>query len=290
VTDEIALVVLAAGRGERFGGLKQLAPAGPNGEALMDYSIHNALTVGFTRLVVVVRAEIEETIRAHFRQRWDLRIRPEYAVQPTVPSTGKPAGTAYAVLATRPVVGDQPLVAINADDVYGATALGALHGWLSERGSLHALVAFPLVQTLLPGTATVARALCHRRPDGMLSELVEAAVEVSDGTFVARPFDRGEPIDVDANQLVSMNAFAFRPSIWPILDQALDQAAAGTTGPSEEALLPAVIGGLLDRIGVVVLPVADRCVGITWSRDLEPLQQEIRRRIEVGDLPATVGA
>ena len=285
--DGIALVVLAAGRGERFGGVKQLAPAGPNGETLMDYSIYNALAVGFGRAVVVVRSQIEEAVTAHLHNCWADQLPVAYVNQPTSPLTEKPDGTAHAVLAARGVLGDQPFAVINADDLYGQPALGALHGWLSRRGSLHALVAFPLARTLLPDSAPVVRALCQRKPDGTLAGLVEATVECREGSFVARPLNRAEATEVEGHQLVSMNAFVFRPSIWPILDEAVNAGPAGSGG---EALLPAVIDSALARVDVVVLPIADRCVGITWPRDLDALKQDVRQRIDAGELPARVGS
>jgi hypothetical protein len=278
VKEEVALVVLAAGRGERFGGLKQLAPAGPNGEAVMDYSIHNALAVGFDRVVVVVRSEIEGAVKDHLRRRWGEGLPVAYAKQSTA------AGTAHAVVAAGATVGQRPFAVINADDLYGKTALEALHEWLSRDGSLHALVAFRLIRTLLPGSTTVTRALCQRQPDGTLAGLVEVAVERRDETLLARPLDGTEPTEVDANQLVSMNAFGFRPTLWPLLNEAV----AASPVAAGEALLPTVVAGLLDRIGVVVLPVADRCAGVTWFEDLDALRREVRRAIAAGELPARV--
>jgi nucleotidyltransferase-like protein len=281
VTEGVALVILAAGRGERFGGLKQLAPAGPNGETMMDYSIHNGLAAGFTRIIIVVRSEIEGAVEAHVRQQWGEGLPVAYATQP-IASTGKPGGTAGAVLAARGVVANEPFVVSNGDDLYGQPPLGALHGWLSESGSSHALAGFPLIETLLPGSGPVTRALCGRRPDGTLARLVEAAVESRHGRFVARPLDGSPPIEVGPDALVSMNAFAFRASVWPLLEHAIS-ASAPRAG---EILLPVVVAGLLDHTSVVVLPVADRCIGVTWARDLAGLQEDVRRRIQLGELPA----
>jgi NDP-sugar pyrophosphorylase family protein len=284
MVDGIALVVLAAGVAERFGDLKQLAPAGPNGETLMDYSIHNGLAAGFGRVVVVVRSEIEEEVMAHLNRGWTDRAPITQVTQATL-TTGKPAGTAHAVLAARAAVGDQPLAVINADDLYGQPGLAALHDWLSRRGSIHALVALPLAATLLPDSAAVTRALCERRPDGTLAGLVESAVERHGRGFLARPLAGTDATEVDASQLVSMNAFGFRPSIWP----PLEQAVTAEVSPGE-ARLPAVVAGMLDHIDVAVLPVADRWLGITWPRDLDLVRQEVRRRIEAGELPARIGS
>jgi NDP-sugar pyrophosphorylase family protein len=284
MVDGIALVVLAAGVAERFGDLKQLAPAGPNGETLMDYSIHNGLAAGFGRVVVVVRSEIEEQVMAHLNRGWADRAPITQVTQATL-TTGKPAGTARAVLAARAAVGDQPLAVINADDLYGQPGLTALHDWLSRRGSIHALVALPLAATVLPDSAAVTRALCERRPDGTLAGLVESAVERHGRGFLARPLAGTDATEVDASQLVSMNAFGFRPSIWP----PLEQAVTAEVSPGE-ARLPAVVAGMLDHIDVAVLPVADRWLGITWPRDLDLVRQEVRRRIEAGELPARIGS
>jgi hypothetical protein len=285
VMDGMALVVLAAGQGLRFGDLKQLVPVGPNGETLMDYSIHNAREVGFVRVVVVVRAEIEEPIMAHLNGRWAGRIPITGVIQTTSPATGKPQGTARAVLSARGSLTDQPLAVINADDLYGQPALAALHDWLSRHGSLHSLVAFPLAATLLPDASPVTRALCQRRLDGTLAGLVESEVEPGGTGFVVRPVDGGDVAEVDGNQLVSMNAFGFRPSIWSALEEAV---TALPEGPGE-ARLPSVVAGMLDRVDVAVLPVADRCLGITWPSDLEMVKQEVGRRIEAGELPARIG-
>lgn len=283
--DGMAVVVLAAGRGQRFGDVKQLVPVGPTGETLMDYSIHNARAAGFGRVVVVVRSEIEEPVMTHLNGRWADRIPITPVIQPTSPATGKPQGTAPAVLSARGSVSDQPLAVINADDLYGQPALAALHDWLSRRGSLHALVAFPLAATLLPDAPPVTRALCQRRLDGTLAGLVESEVERHRQGFLARPVDGSEAAEVDGNQLVSMNAFGFRPSIWP----ALDQAVTALGDVAGEARLPVVVAGMLDRIDVAVLPVADRCLGITWTRDLDAVKGEVGRRIEAGELPSRIG-
>jgi NDP-sugar pyrophosphorylase family protein len=284
VVDGIALVVLAAGLGERFGALKQLTPVGPNGETLMDYSIHNGLTAGFGRVVVVVRSGIEEPIMAHLDRSWAGRASIAHVTQATS-SSGKPGGTAPAVLSARDAVGERPLAVINADDLYGRPALSALHDWLSRRGSIHALVALPLAATLLPDSSAVTRALCQRRPDGMLAGLVESDVERHGPGFLARPLDGTDAAEVDGSQLVSMNAFGFRPSIWSLLPPAV----SARVSPGE-ARLPAIVAGMLDVTDVAVLPVADRWLGITWPRDLDAVRQEVHRRIEAGELPARIGS
>jgi NDP-sugar pyrophosphorylase family protein len=284
MVDGIALAVLAAGLGERFGDVKQLAPVGPNGETLMDYSIHNALTAGFGRVVVVVRSEIEEPIMAHLDRCWAGRASIGHVTQATS-SGGKPGGTAPAVLCARDAVGDQPLAVINADDLYGRPALAALHDWLSRRGSIHALVALPLAATLLPHSAAVTRALCQRRPDGMLAGLVESDVERHGRGFLARPLDGTNAAEVGGSQLVSMNAFGFRPSIWSLLEPAISARVA-----PGEARLPAVVAGMLDVTDVAVLPVADRWLGITWPGDFDAVREEVRRRIEARELPARIGS
>jgi hypothetical protein len=250
----------------------------------MDYSIHNGLAAGFGRIVVVDRSGIEEPIMAHLERGWAGRAVISHVTQPT-PSGGKPEGTACAVLSARGAVGDQPLGVINADDLYGRPALAALHDWLSRRGSIHALVALPLAATVLPDSGAVTRALCQRRPDGMLAGLVESHVERHAQGFLARPLDGTAAVEVDGSQLVSMNAFGFRPSIWSLLEPAV---SAGLS--SGEARLPAVVAGMLDVTNVAVLPVADRWLGITWPRDLDAVRHEVHRRIEIGELPARIGS
>lgn len=286
----VTLVVLAAGVGERFGGLKQLAPVGPGGEALMDYSIHGAVEAGCQRVVVVVRSEIDEAIRDHFRTLLPDRPGFDFVEQPVRPS-GKPAGTAMAVMACRAVLGNDPFIVINSDDLYLPPVLSVLVRWLSGSGTSHALVGFPLGLTVLPGSGPVTRAVCRRRHDGALDELIESNVERKGEGFVGHPVSGGHDMVLSASQLVSMNAWGFRSSVWSGLEPVVERMRVAAA-PDAEVFLPVAVTGLsrssrLSRrdVDVTVLPVDVPCFGVTWAEDLEALREQVQALIESGVYP-----
>src|SRR5438270_5962275 len=186
------LVLLAAGMGSRFGGPKQIAPIGPEGSALIDYAAHDAVAAGFGRLVLIVRGEIADAVEEHVQRHWPADLRPEYVRQDLEPAAAtaiaagrtKPLGTAHALVAAAPVIGDGPFGVANADDLYGASAFRLLAGHLAGGGEGagvgHALVAYRLANTLL-GDRPVNRALCQVGPGGRLTGIVEGAVHVGNG-------------------------------------------------------------------------------------------------------------
>jgi hypothetical protein len=292
----VQLVILAAGHGRRFGGLKQLAPVGPNGEAIMDYTARAAQSCGFSGIVLVVRAEIAEEVASHVRHRWPSDLPVDFACQPAVP------GTAQAVLSTRPLVSG-PFGVANADDLYGEAALRLIvehvDGGLAatdptDRGATrsatteHLLVAYRLARTVLSG-ATVTRGLCEVGPDHRLERVVEHRVHLhDDGSFDATPLpgsaaaagDRLERALLSGNELVSMNLWGFDPRLFDELDEAV-RAFDPTTASRPELLLPDVVGQLVrtGRDQVRVVETENRCIGITHREDIPIVRGEIVREI-----------
>jgi len=279
------LVVLAAGQGRRFGGLKQLAPVGPHGEAVMDYSIHDALGIGFERLVLVVRPDIEPAVRAHLDAVWGRPSPVAYATQEVDLGRGEAPGTAPAVLCARALVGESPFAVINADDLYGPDPVRLLAGHLGAGGDAHAVVGFALSHTVWPESGLVSRALCERRHDGTLAGLVEATISVGSGDaeFAATPIAGGAKRGVSGDQLVSMNAWGFRPSFWPLLERGVH------AGGAAEVLLPEVVAGLVPTIVVDVLATGARCLSVTWASDVVALRREVRALIDAGAYPCRLG-
>ncbi len=292
----VQLVILAAGHGRRFGGLKQLAPVGPNGESIMDYTALAAMACGFTGVVVVVRQEIEDEVASHVRRRWPAHLDVRYARQPPVP------GTAQAVLCTRPLV-DGPFGVANADDLYGEAALrlivehldahgGASGEMLDERcpADRHLLVAYQLARTVLSG-ATVTRGLCAVGSDHRLERIAEHKVHMhDDGTFDAVPLADAAPralaggersrtqILLSGHELVSMNLWGFHTRLFGELDEAV-AAFDPDTAERPELLLPDVVGRLV-RSGqddVHVVETANRCIGITHREDIAIVRSEVAR-------------
>lgn len=299
------LVVLAAGLGRRFGGLKQLAPVGPNGEAILDYTGRDALSLGFSPIVLVVREEIRAELRDHLARSWPSGAPVEMADQRLDESLGragaspsedpagrdKPLGTAQAVLSARRFLKGSFAV-VNADDLYGRGALSMLYRHLCRHRPLeHALVSFRLGDTL-GGPGPVTRALCAADEDGFLSGLSESSVRrTKSGALVARPVtareDQDHPLGED--DPVSMNLWGFRPGIFGLLEQELGGfLRSGGAGEGRELLLPSVIGR---RIGdralgrVRVLRADGRCVGITHPGDLERLRADLAAMVGSGEYP-----
>ena len=283
-------MLLAAGMGSRFGGPKQIAPIGPGGSALIDYAARDAAAAGFGRLVLIVRGEIIEAVEAHVAAQWPVALRPEYVRQDLEPAAvaavaagrAKPLGTAHALVAAAPVLGDGPFGVANADDLYGPSAFKLLADHLAGGGG-HALVAYRLANTLL-GDRPVNRALCQIDTDGRLTGVVEGAVQVGDGGGLAwRPIGAPES-DVrpmTGDEPVSMNLWGFTPEILPVLRAAFDDfAAGGRIAAGEELFLPNVVGEHLAGRGgetggaldVRVLVSDGRCLGVTHPDDVPLLQ------------------
>ena len=284
------LVILAAGHGRRFGGLKQLAPVGPNGEAIMDYTARAAQACGFDGIVVVVREEIHDEILEHVRAAWPATLPVAMVCQPPVP------GTAQAVLAARPAI-EGPFGVANADDLYGTDALGALVAHFSSpvsalgardadplAPSRHVLVAYRLVRTVLTAGG-VTRGLCDVGNDGQLLRIVEHHVDLrDDGGFDAIPLARhgahaGEPAEpraLSGAERVSMNLWGFHARILDHLTEAVARFDP-ERAPRPELLLPDVVGSLLEdgRDSVHVLDTSARCIGITHREDIAIVRDEL---------------
>lgn len=265
----VSLVVLAAGMGRRFGALKQVAPVGPGGEALLDHTMGDAHVPGVDGAVLVVRPEIRDEVVAHVEQRW---IGPLDVVEQPGPDEGrtKPWGAAEAVaLALEGRRGS--VVVANADDYYGLDALESLVDWLraAPTGS-GALVTWPLAATTSTQGA-VSRAVCDVGPDGRLRGMVEHhEVVASGGGFTS---EHG-PVAADAP--VSMNLWGLPAAIGPALAAEVALFRATHVGdPEAELPLPTALDALVARgaLDITVLPVGTTWVGVTHPDDLEPARQ-----------------
>lgn len=294
---DTALVIMAAGIGSRFGGgIKQLESVGPNGEIIMDYSIHDALEAGFNKIVFIIRRDIEADFREVIGDRIEAicakkGVEVAYAFQSldavpegvTVPEgRTKPWGTGQAVLAAREVV-DRPFVVINADDYYGKEAFVKLHAFLCEEGeqNTYAMAGFVLKNTLSENGG-VTRGVCRMDAEGYLTDVVETSniVKTAGGAEV-------DGVSVDAESLVSMNMWGLRPEFMETLDQgfqAFFQGAARENPLKAEYLLPIYIGQLLQqgKVRVQVLQTGDKWFGVTYREDKPAVVESFRRLVEAG--------
>lgn len=263
---EPSLVIMAAGLGSRFGGVKQLAPVGPSGEAILDFSIIDALAAGFGEMILIVRTEIEDDVRAHLANLHSDREFTFVRQDDLGPVRTKPWGTLHAVLSAAKAI-NGPFAVINADDYYGPTSFDIAAECLSssERG-LSANVAFELGNTV-PPVGAVTRAVTAVA-DGYLTAIVETdgCERVPDGTFSA-----GGTV-VPATTPVSMNLWCFHQSVLDDFNERWDAFYAASAGDAKaECQLPTVIGELMtaDRLTVKVVPSSEKWIGITNPDDFD---------------------
>ncbi|MEW6336757.1 MAG: NTP transferase domain-containing protein [Acidobacteriota bacterium] len=286
---ETNLVVMAAGIGSRYGGLKQLEPVGPSGEVLLDYAVHDALAAGVRRVVFVVRRDIEAAFRAVVGSRYETRAEIAYAFQelddlpagfspPT--GRGKPWGTGHALHAAR-AAADGPVIVINADDFYGPESFALLARFLAAPPDTpvarHALVAYRLANTL-SAHGTVSRGVCDVDGEGWLRRVTEwERIEASPEGPVHTGADGSRHL-FTGGERVSMNCWGFAPSIFAQLGPRLSAfLAARGDDPAAEFYLPAAVNDLLAEGSIAVRAFATEWpwFGITHRQEAD----EVRRRL-----------
>jgi dTDP-glucose pyrophosphorylase len=294
------LLILAAGMGSRYGGLKQIDPMGPNGESVLDYSIFDALRAGFQDIVFVIRRDILDPFRATVGARWENRANVRYAFQEltdipepfAVPADrAKPWGTAHAIRAARTVI-DAPFAAINADDFYGADAFRVLSAFLSAPDAAptaHAMAAFRLDQTL-SANGTVSRGVCLSHGDNLLSGIQEHTQVLRDPATGALVDQAAPDAHLTGAEPVSMNCWGFRPSIFDELESAFRDflASPAAASPKAEFTIPAVIDGMIrgGRGTVALLPTTSRWFGVTYHDDKPLVQAAIGELVASGQYPS----
>lgn len=289
-----ALVIMAAGLGSRFGGgIKQLAPVGPNGEIIMDYSIHDALEAGFDKVIFIIRKDLEKDFREIIGNRIEKFCEVEYAFQEldclpegfSLPEDRvKPWGTGQAVLVCRDVL-HEPFAVINADDYYGKQAFAEVHDYLVKHADekYHYCMAGFILKNTLSDNGGVTRGICRIDEDRHLTDIVE--------TSDIRKSPRGAVIGaaeepVDENSYVSMNMWGLTPEFLDILDKGfcefLDSLKPGEI--KAEYLLPTIIGGLLKegKIQVTLLETQDKWFGVTYAEDRQSVVDSFAKLIAEG--------
>lgn len=301
-----ALVIMAAGMGSRFGGgIKQLEPVGPNGEIIMDYSIHDAIATGFNKVVFIIRKDIKEAFHDAIGKRIEgicnrLNVEFAYAYQELddLPEgikkpvdRNKPWGTGQAVLVCKDII-KEPFVVINADDYYGKEAFKEAYSYLTNLPSADimqiCMVSFVLKNTL-SDNGGVTRGVCEVDGHGMLADIEETHnIEKEDGKAVIHKEDGDVFLDVDSP--VSMNMWGITPEFFEILKTGFDEFLEKTesTDLKAEYLLPTMIGDLLSdgKLKVKVLQSHDQWFGVTYKEDKESVTAALRGLIEEGVYPS----
>lgn len=271
------LVVMAAGLGSRFGGTKQLVTIGPNGEAFLDYAIADGRAAGVERVVLVVRSEIEDDVRAHLVRRYGTdEVATLVCQDHHGPARAKPWGTAHAVLSAAPAV-DGPFLVVNADDYYGASSYRLAADALAARPEEAVLVGFELARTL-PSHGAVSRGVCTVDDLGRLVGLVEThGIARSDDGIAAT--DPAGPLDPATT--VSMNMWGFPRSVLDALGPRFDAfVATHASDPKAEMYLPSVVADLQTEglLSVSVVRSTEDWIGVTNPDDLQTARSTLAMR------------
>jgi len=289
------LLVLAAGMGSRYGGLKQIDPVGPTGETIIDYSIYDAIRAGFGKLVFVIRKDIEQQFKEIIGSRFDKRIAVEYAFQEldklpagfTVPpGRTKAWGTTQAILMAEDVI-REPFAAINADDFYGADSFQVLAKQLQSGSGDYSMVGFILRNTL-SDFGSVARGVCQVDAANYLKSILELTKIEKDGTGAKSINPDGSITKLSGDEPVSMNMWGFTPTIFPHLRREFTEFLK-LQGKAEksECYIPMTVGDLI-RSGQAkcqVLRSAASWFGVTYREDRPHVVQSIQGLISKGQYP-----
>ena len=297
------LVVMAAGMGSRFGGLKQIAPVGDHGEAILDYSIFDAYEAGFRTAVIVIKEAIREDFMQTVGKRLEkspMEIRYAYQELTKLPEgyalpegRTKPWGTSHAVLCAKEAVGDEPCAVINADDYYGKSAFKVIYDYLSNAADGekydYCMVGYELSKTVTEN-GSVARGICETDEEGLLTDVTEQTrIEKYPGG-IHYTQDSENWTDVPEDTIVSMNFWGFTPSFLEEVRMGfpafLDKALAENPMKAE-FYLPSVVSRLLleKKATVRVLRSADRWYGVTYAADKPGVVAALRQMAAEGKYP-----
>ncbi len=292
------LLVMAAGMGSRYGGVKQIDAVGMHGETLLDYGIFDAKNAGFGKVVFIIRKDIEKDFRERLFDRVARNMDAEYVFQSRdsllteeealiSKDRTKPWGTIHAVLCAKDVV-KTPFAVINSDDYYGRSAYVTMSKYLSNLkndDNTHAMVGFVLENTMSP-SGSVTRAICNRK-DGKLTDLVETfKIFWRDGKVISA-FDDHEEI-LTGKELVSMNFFGFTPRAFDSFQAYWDEFKKNHIAePKTECLLPSGVAEMIEKGegSVEVLSSDDKWFGMTYPEDKPMVMASLRSKIESGYYP-----
>ncbi|MBE6787491.1 MAG: nucleotidyltransferase [Ruminococcaceae bacterium] len=286
---DITLVVMAAGMGSRFGGLKQIEPVGRNGEAILDFSVYDAIEAGFTKVVFVIKHAIEKDFKEFVGKRIENKIKVEYVFQEidilpegfTCPANReKPWGTAHAILCCKDVV-KEPFAVINADDFYGKSAFLKIADYLQNEKANYCMVGFRLVNTLTEN-GHVSRGVCEIDNHSCLTKVTERT-KIINCNYTEDDGKTWEALSPDT--VVSMNLWGFMPDIFGYIESGFKEFLNQKINvPKSEYYLPSVVSSLIEKgeKQVKVLVAEDKWYGVTYKEDKESVVNAIGAMIDAG--------
>jgi len=295
------LLVLAAGMGSRYGGLKQIDPMGPSGETILDYSVFDAIRAGFGKVVFIIRPDFEQDFRERIAAKFAAQIEVGFAFQTldrlpqgfTVPvGREKPWGTTHAILCAQDAV-HTPFAVINADDFYGRDSYATLGQYLAglQNSELtYAMVGFTLKYTL-SDHGTVARGVCQADSEGLLTDIQELTKIAKTATGAENRTEDGVVTRLNGEEPVSMNMWGFTPSIFPLLanDFSTFLQAKGQELKSE-SYIPLSVGNLVksQQASCRILRTTAAWFGVTYREDKAMVQASILEQVRQGNYPTSL--
>lgn len=294
------LVVLAAGMGSRYGGLKQIDEFGPSGEAIIEYSIFDAIRAGFGKVVFIIRETIEKDFKAFIGDKFEGKIDIAYAYQEldhlpkgfTVPEgREKPWGTAHAMMVAKDVV-NEPFAIINADDFYGADAyqvMGDFLSKLSNDSNSYALLGY-YVKNTLSENGSVSRGVCQLDDNNYLESIVERTkIFPQDDKIVFEEDDKQTVLSPETP--VSMNFMGFTPAVFPLLEEKfIAFLEKDINTPKSEFFIPLALSLFVEEKSatVTVLETAAKWFGVTYKEDKQAAQDQLTQLIDAGKYPTNL--
>lgn len=294
------LLILAAGLGSRYGGMKQTESFGPSGETITDYSIYDALMSGFGRIVFVISPKMEEEFKTSYTKKFPSNLDVKYVLQdirnipPGIqvdPQRKKPWGTAHAVLMSAPII-NEPFAVINADDFYGRGAYKEVADFLTagENEDDFCLAGYRITNTLSEH-GTVSRGICETNEEDYLTSIVERTKIKKEGDDVVYLDDEGNVHPVDKKAPVSMNLFGFTPKLFPKLEKYFGEFInENAMKPKAEIYLPIVVQRMIDEnyAKTKVLDINEQWFGVTYQEDRPKVQENINKLVEEGVYPGNL--
>lgn len=295
----MTLVIMAAGMGSRFGGLKQIEPIDSNGNFIIDYSIYDAIKCGFDKVVFIIKKENYDIFRETVGSRIESKIKVEYVFQELtnvpenyqVPETRvKPWGTAHAILCCKDVVKENFAI-INSDDFYGYDAYKTISTYLKNKtNDNYAMVGY-IASNTLTDNGSVKRGICQIK-DNHLEKLIESLVERKGNQIIATPLNGEESFTIEDDTPVSMNMFAFTPKIFDYLEERFPNFLEENKDNIDkcEYLIPDIVFEQIKKgmVKVDVLKTTARWYGITYKEDKEQLVKSIKDLVQNGTYPSNL--
>lgn len=295
---DLTLLVLAAGMGSRYGGLKQLDQVGPSGETIIDYSVYDAIEAGFNKIVFIIRRDIEKEMKELLFDKYSKKIQIEYVFQEldNIPEgvelpadRVKPWGTGHAVLMAKDVI-NEPFVVINADDFYGKSAFKVVSDYMkSNQDDLKGknCMAGYLLKNTLSDFGHVSRGVCKINDNNELIEITERTqIELKDNKIIAN--DNGNDLELDGEVFCSMNFWAFTPDVFPELESEFKSFIVDNiSNLKSEYYIPSIVSHQINNklATVKVLEATDQWFGVTYKEDKPYVIEKIKNLTLAGEYP-----